>query len=162
MSQETATGNFSSCVQDAVFPNLLNLSMVSRFTFTPGKKNDNHLRKEQARWDFVSSFKTILFLELVHEKLAAMLHLIFTLQWVLYRALCTCSFGHVNPSLEGFDLCEATSLRNTTQLTARSSPRMCGLILSASYLVIMLYLREKSPSQTVVMYFIIWLILLTD
>lgn len=163
MSQETSTVNFSSHVQGAVFPNLLNLSMVSRFTFThTWKKNDNHLRKEQARWDFVSSFKTILFLELVHEKLAAMLHLIFTLQCVLYRALCTCSFGHVNPSLEGFDLCEATSLRNTTQLTARSSPRMCGLILSASYLVIMLYLREKSPSQTVVMYFIIWLILLTD
>lgn len=106
-----------------------------------------------------ASFKTILFLELVREKLAALLHLIFTLQWVLYRALWTCSFGHVNPSLEGSDLCEATSLRNSPQLMAGSRPR----ILCASYLVIILYLREKkNPRQTVVMYFVIWLILLTD
>lgn len=73
-------------------------------------------------------------------------------------------FDHVHPNLEYSELHVATSFRNSTQLVARSRSSLCGLILWASCLVILLYLsrEKKNPSQTVVIYYVLWPTVLTE
>lgn len=141
--------------------------MVSWFPFTPGGRNDSHLRKDKAQWVLFHLSKPYHFSEAGAREVGcvASSHLLCT-----RPCFCAGLCGHVlliisTPNSEDSELHVPTSFRDSTQfLMARSRFSMCGLILWTSCLVILLYLSrgKKNPSQTVVIYYVLWPTMLTE